>query len=153
MIRIVREVEYGLIALKALDKAGAAQPVPVRAVCERYHLPFDVTSRVLQKLKREGVVDSVQGAHGGYRLACDLEQVTLLDLLRMIGVQTQVTGCLGHECTCTLVGVCNIIAPMAVLNDRLQAFYETLTLKELLHSTSPRESMIRGQFERASVEA
>ena len=146
MIRISRDIEYALIALKALHLARPGELTSVRAICATHNLPFDATSHVLQRLKRAEVVRSEQGVHGGYQLIRDLSKLTLMELLEIVGASTNLMGCMENPCGCELVSTCNIISPLVLLSQRLTEFYRDITVKELFEARSPREKSIRLRF-------
>jgi Rrf2 family transcriptional regulator, nitric oxide-sensitive transcriptional repressor len=147
MIRISRDVEYALIALKSLHLARPGELTSVRAICATHNLPFDATSHVLQRLKRAEVVRSEQGVRGGYQLIKDLSKLTLMELLEIVGTSTNLMGCMENPCGCELVGTCNIISPLVMLSQRLTEFYRDITVKELFEARSPREKSIRLRFQ------
>ena len=146
MMRIPRDVEYALIALKTLHSAVPGEAQSVRAICSEYKLPFDAASHVLQKLKRAGVVRSQQGSRGGYQLIRDLSHVSFKELLEICGASTHLMTCMEEPCSCSLVGTCNIISPLAALDQRLAEFYQGITIAELLGARSAHEKRIKLRF-------
>jgi Rrf2 family protein len=74
---------YSVLAAAALAEAHAdGKPVPVSALSERTGAPEDFLVQVLQTLRRAGVVESVRGAAGGFRLAGSPAEVTVGKVLR-----------------------------------------------------------------------
>ncbi|QDT73376.1 RrF2 family transcriptional regulator [Lacipirellula limnantheis] len=53
-------------------------------MCRRIDVPEKYVMRILTKLARVGVVDSVRGVDGGYRLAKPLHQVSLLAIVEAV---------------------------------------------------------------------
>jgi len=146
MLKIAREMEYALVALKVLGKARPAELISVRSICEEYQLPFDATSHAMQKLKHAGIVRSAKGPSGGYQLIRDLEGLSLMELLEAVGISGQLMGCMDDACGCSLVGTCNIISPLVVLNQRLTEFYKNIKVQELFDAQSPQEKLIKMRF-------
>lgn len=146
MLKIAREVEYALIALKSLGRARPGELKSVRTICTEYHLPFDATSHVMQKLKHAEIVRSAKGPSGGYQLIRDLEGLSMMELLEAVGISGQLMSCMDDTCGCSLVGTCNIISPLVVLNQRLTEFYQGITVQELFDAQSPQEKLIRMRF-------
>jgi len=64
-----------------------------------------VIRRILAGLREQGLVQSEKGHGGGWRLSCDLHQVTLRDIYRALGApalfafgnRTEAPGCLVEE--------------------------------------------------------
>ena len=136
MIKVNRKVEYGLVALKHMRNKDGSHLTSVREICERYGTPFDPVAHVLRILNANGLVRSEQGAHGGYRLVSDLEQVSLAAFIEMIEGQLAWTDCIreDEECRCSMTETCNIITPMHEFNQRLTRFLESISLADLLQA-------------------
>ncbi|HOX08300.1 MAG TPA: Rrf2 family transcriptional regulator [Planctomycetota bacterium] len=74
---------YSVLAAAALAESHAdGRPVPVSVLSERTGAPEDFLVQVLQGLRRAGVVESVRGAAGGFRLAAAPAQVSVGRVLR-----------------------------------------------------------------------
>ena len=68
------KAEYGVRLMVELGRraddgaAGSAGPVALAAVAEAELLPLSYLEHLVAKLRQAGLVTSVRGAHGGYRL-------------------------------------------------------------------------------------
>jgi Rrf2 family protein len=137
VLKVNRKVEYGLIALKHMHGKPPGQLSTVREICERYGTPFDPLAHVLRILNSNGVLRSEQGAHGGYRIAANLEELSFAGLIEMIEGQLGFTDCIKlGECGCAMTERCNILSPMHAINTRLLRFLRTITLAELVRPDS-----------------
>ena len=134
MLKINRKVEYGLVAMKHMAEKPPEHLTSVREICDLYGTPFDPLAHVLRLLNRGGVVQSEQGAHGGYRISVNLDSLSLAEFIRIIDGQLAFADCLRHDNReeCCLSAKCNIIQPMNALNDRLVEFLGAVTLGDLL---------------------
>lgn len=136
MLKVNRKVEYGLVALKHMMHKPKGQLTSVREICDHYGTPFDPVAHVLRILNAEGLVQSEQGAHGGYRLQDSVASTNLAQFIEMIEGQLAFTDCLREDdCRCTMMDRCNIITPMHTLNGRLLEFLKAVTLQDLLSAT------------------
>ena len=64
----------------------AARPgehVPAAEVAAKYGESLHHLAKVLSELARAGIVDSVRGVGGGYRIAANPRRQTLLDVIRL----------------------------------------------------------------------
>ena len=134
MLKVNRKVEYGLIALKHMWGKPKGQLTSVREICELYKAPFDPLAHVLRILNANGILQSEQGAHGGYRLLQDLNSISLAQFIEMIEGKLAWTDCIMEfdECKCGMLDACNIVAPMHQFNQRLIEFLHSITLSDLL---------------------
>jgi len=82
-MRMSEGVEWGLHACIALDWIGD-RPVSTAKLASTFELPAPYLNKHLQALARAGIVTSTPGPRGGFRLARDLSEVTLLDVVTAI---------------------------------------------------------------------
>lgn len=134
MNKINRKLEYALMALKHMSQKIPGELTSAKEVSESFHTPFDATARVMQQMaqKENGLLRAEYGANGGYQISKDLARVSILDLIEMIEGPTALVKCVNGDKGCEIKGTCNISSPLQQLNDRLNGFYESLSLKELL---------------------
>ncbi len=132
MLKINRKVEYALMVLKFMSDRSPDELTSAREVCDRFHTPFDTTSKVMQQLNLAGILSSVKGTKGGYSLHHDLSQLSYLQLTELIEGKGFGVDC--HDGPCELMGTCNISQPIKKLNDYVVAIFSSLSVKELLES-------------------
>ena len=134
MLKLNRKVEYGLVALKHMFGKPSGQLTSVREICDHYGTPFDPVAHVLRILNAGGLVQSEQGAHGGYRLQEHVMEVTFEEFIQLVeGHPLAFTECLREDdCRCSMIDRCNIITPMHHFHDRLLGFLRSFRLADLL---------------------
>lgn len=131
MIKLSKKTEYGLMALKHLSSMEPNEKVSARELCQKYQIPFDTVSKVLQILCNAGVVKSTQGARGGYSLILPLDKMTIGYFIQLLEENTPLIDCLAPGKTCSKVTTCNIISPMQLLMGKVEGYLQHLTLAEL----------------------
>ncbi|MFI5937687.1 RrF2 family transcriptional regulator [Actinoplanes sp. NPDC051494] len=75
-------VEWALHCCVVLTAAD--QPVPAARLAELHDVSASYLAKQLQLLSRAGLVASVQGHAGGYRLTRPAEQITVLDIVEAV---------------------------------------------------------------------
>ncbi len=84
-MRLSAKTEYAaMAAVELARRADAVQPVRIRAICEAQGVPARFLVHILLQLKAAGIVASIRGAAGGYRLARPPETITLDDIRRAV---------------------------------------------------------------------
>ncbi len=84
------KAEYGVRLMVELgrhaDGAGpdATTPVSLTAVAEAEALPLSYMEHLVAKLREAGIVTSVRGAHGGYKLAKPAGEIAMLDVVQAL---------------------------------------------------------------------
>ncbi|WP_372721650.1 Rrf2 family transcriptional regulator [Novipirellula sp.] len=90
---ISARVHYACLAMLELAmRADDTAPVAVREITDQHNIPGPFLVQILRTLRTAGWVQSVRGSQGGYRLAIDPKQITLLDVAEAMGCQE------GHTC-------------------------------------------------------
>jgi len=88
------KTEYACIAvLELAARHGRGEPVRIREIADAHDIPSRFLVQILLQLKSAGLVQSVRGAAGGYNLAKDPDEITLLDVMTVVDAQ------LGHAPT------------------------------------------------------
>ncbi|MBK26878.1 MAG: transcriptional regulator [Halobacteriovorax sp.] len=133
MLKINRKVEYALMALKFMASKPVGNLTSAREICEHFNVPFDTTAKVLQTMNTRGLLNSVKGIRGGYHLEKSLDEITYMQLARMVEGKEEGQFCHNSKGeVCELYTNCNIVDPLEQLNKKLNAYLESLSLKELL---------------------
>src|SRR5262245_31735931 len=86
--------DYGMRA--AIDLArhyDLAEPVQVKDIAERQDIPKDYLSLIMVDLRKGGVVESVRGPRGGYRLARPPEAISMGEILEILEGPIQLLDC------------------------------------------------------------
>ncbi|MGW0946192.1 RrF2 family transcriptional regulator [Streptomyces sp. NPDC002623] len=94
---MAKGVEWALHTLLNLDMIGGG-PVGSGQLAEAHGLSASYLNKQLQQLARAGLVVSVPGPRGGFRLARPLEDITLLDVVEAIEGSTKIFHCTEIRC-------------------------------------------------------
>lgn len=135
MLKVNKKVEYALIALKYISDQNIEKVtslVSAREICENFDTPFDTTAKVLQIMNNNGILDSIKGIKGGYTLKSNLKDVTYIQLEEMIEGKVINDFCSKQKGVCNLFESCNIVKPVANLNNKVNKMLKAITLHELL---------------------
>src|SRR5581483_12309153 len=82
------KAEYGVRLMVELarqaSRGDAATPVSLGSVADGEMLPLSYLEHLVAKLREAGLVTSVRGAHGGYRLARPASEIEMLDVVQAL---------------------------------------------------------------------
>jgi Rrf2 family cysteine metabolism transcriptional repressor len=84
ILKISTKGRYGLTIMMDLAKRFGQGPVPLKSVAERHGLSEHYLEQLIAPLRNAGLVRSVRGAYGGYKLAKDPEEITAGDIIRVL---------------------------------------------------------------------
>ena len=137
MLRLSKRVEYGLLAVQDMARRPDTV-VSAKDVADRYAISQALLAKVLQQLVRAGVVRSYAGVHGGYALAHDPSSMAIEQVINAIeGASGALVDCQdADDHSCSAHEHCTIKAPLAILQERINATFRSMSLAEL---ASPRQ--------------
>ncbi len=76
--------EYAVLAMMSLALHSGKKPLQVRSISEKRAIPLRFLEQVMSALKKKGLVESVRGPHGGYRLTRTPDQITFGEVLQAV---------------------------------------------------------------------
>ena len=88
-----QKCQYAVRAVFELAKRQGQGPVPAARVAEAQCIPVRFLENILAQLRQAGVVDSVRGKEGGYRLARPALTITVGEVIRLIQGPIGSTDC------------------------------------------------------------
>jgi Rrf2 family protein len=86
------KVEYALRAVLDLALQPSGEAVQSREIAHRQGIPEAYLDQVLSLLRRHGIVESIRGAGGGYRLGRRPHEITVAHVVRACNGPEIVTG-------------------------------------------------------------
>ena len=104
MIRLSRLSDYAVLLMTHIAHA-AAETHNAHDLAEKAHLPAPTVSKILATLARQDLLDSVRGRQGGYRLAQDLSDISVEDIIAAVDGPIALTQCVDQG-----PGACNVEA-------------------------------------------
>lgn len=132
MLRLSKRIEYGLLAMQDMA-SNPGSIMSVKDLSERYSISAALLAKVLQLLVRDGIVRSYAGPNGGYSLARDPGEITISNVIAAIeGYTGGIVECQDaedHECS--TVESCTIREPLGILQERIKATFQSMTVQEL----------------------
>ena len=84
MMKLSDGVEWGVHVTTLLAVLPPARALPAAKLAEYHGVPAAYLAKHLQALSRAGILESVQGPRGGYRLARPAPTITVLDVVEAI---------------------------------------------------------------------
>ncbi|MBI3251796.1 MAG: Rrf2 family transcriptional regulator [Candidatus Omnitrophica bacterium] len=136
-MRFTTKTEYGLVCMIYLARHAEAEWVSIKEIAgkERYSVPF--TEKILQSLRKAGLVASHQGNHGGYVLARKPSEITLKQIIEALEGGTFDVFCkpeVREDIVCTHFCLCGVKPIWRKTKAILDEFYDSVTLDMLTHN-------------------
>ena len=138
-MRLTTKVRFAVTAMVDLALRGGSGPVTLAEISSRQKISLSYLEQLFGKLRRHGLVDSVRGPGGGYRLAKDTGLITVSEIILAVDEPIDATQCAGKE-NCRDEEKCLTHDLWATLNERIFDYLGSVTLRELVDTHRARES-------------
>ena len=131
MVRLSKLTDYAVVLLAEMAGAKGAL-LSASALAEKTGLPEPTVAKILKLLAGAGLVKSVRGVSGGYRLERAAESVKLTEIIAAMEGPIALTACTegSHE-NCALEGVCSLNGRWDPVNEAFQAALANVTLADM----------------------
>jgi len=130
--------EYALRAALYLAADTSGDPVRVGDMAAALGIPQNYLSKILYQLARDGVLASVRGKHGGFRLAVAPERLALLRIVAPFDRLDDRRRCLLGRPQCSDRTACAVHTRWKDVAERLVTFFRETTVADLqLGATLP----------------
>ena len=86
---------YAVMAMVDLARHAQAKPVSLSDIATRQEISLSYLEQLFARLRRAGLVKSVRGPGGGYRLACDKSMIPVAKIIAAVDEELQFTRCDG----------------------------------------------------------
>lgn len=128
MLKINKDVEYALMSL--IEMNTERRTFSARELSHRFHIPFDLLSKILQRLAQKDVIVSIQGPKGGYVLKRSISDITMEEVVRAVHGKIDMAPCLDKNGNCDQMENCNIRERIEQMQALFVNFLHSLTLKK-----------------------
>lgn len=130
---------YALRLAVCIAQAGPEAKVSLREVAEREELSLKYLEQIARPMVSAGLLASVRGKGGGYRLARDPHDILAGDVLRAVEGATVPVTCAaldGPE-PCHRAGVCTTVRFWAGLDEVIEKYVDGVTVGDLAAAPQP----------------
>ena len=142
MLKLTKKADYGLIALKHLAVNSGGVSSSAKAIAECYGIPLPLLAKILQKLTKIGLLQSLPGTNGGYRLARSPQSITALEVIRAIDGPIILTACFTEHGACEQSEKCTVRAPLRKVHEGILNLLNAITISDMSRD-EPTETLLR----------
>jgi Rrf2 family protein len=162
MLRISKKADYAVFLLGAIAREGAypgghaeASVVSAHEIARQAGLNKSVVANLLKEFAKHGLLESVRGLKGGYKLVRAPHDVSLGEILEVVEGKFTFVDCIGGQAEaatlpgpsasplvlashqpeagngCSLIGFCPSKNPMRIVHERISQLFRQIRLDEL----------------------
>ncbi len=125
-----RSADYGLRAMIYLAARPTADYVPLQQITQTMRTPHFLLAHILQRLVKGGLIASMKGHHGGFRLQRAPNEITVADIIEQIDGPVRAFDCTG-DADCALAGDCSLLDVFARVENAVRDTLQAATLEEV----------------------
>jgi Rrf2 family iron-sulfur cluster assembly transcriptional regulator len=131
---------YAVMAMTDLASRPADRATPLAAIAETQQISKAYLEQLFSRLKRRGLVRSVRGPGGGYRLAKAAEALSVAEVVAAVDEPLKATRCAGLGPGCMKGGArCLTHDLWAETGKQLEAYLAAVTLADVVRGDLRRE--------------
>jgi FeS assembly SUF system regulator len=132
MIKISRLADYAVVVLTTLAEQGGGL-MSAAAIAQKTLLPEPTVSKVLKLLARDGIIESIRGANGGYKLARPAPDIHVAQIIQAVEGPVSLTACVdGSNEVCDYHAGCPVNGRWDDVNRAVQSALESVTLADMM---------------------
>lgn len=156
-MKITAQEEYGLRCLLRLAKAEDGQSLTIPEIATAEGLSSPYVAKILAGMRQAGLIESVRGRAGGYRLATTPAEIGLGSVLAALGepLFDEPNYCSRHAGTessggvCVHQGDCTLRVLWFTLEHWMRRALDRVTLADLLQSEDQMTELLRSRLAEA----
>lgn len=134
MLRISKLADYGTVVMVYLAKHPQAL-CNARDIALYTHLTVPTVSKILKQLTGAGLLTSVRGVAGGYRLQRSATEITVAQIIYALEEHRGFTECSLQPNDCSLQEVCTIQGNWRLISQAIETALDSISLAALAQPT------------------
>lgn len=134
MVKLGKLTDYGLVLMTCIARSESSVPQrTARDLACESKLPLSTVSKLLKELLQSGLLLSHRGTKGGYMLAKQPHQISVVEIITAMEGPMALT-----ECSTDVSGLCNLELSCPIKNNQriinqvVRGVLERITLSDLI---------------------
>lgn len=123
---------YGLRAAVDLALFATEEPVSINTIASHEGLSERYLEQLFAKMKKAGLVRSIRGTNGGYKLAKPSGEISVGDVLRALEGEMVLVDCPDSEDVCAKFDSCVTKYVWKRINNSINDAMDSMTLEEIV---------------------
>lgn len=137
-MRLTSKGRYAVTAMLDVALHAELGPVPLADISERQGISLSYLEQLFAKLRKQGLVSSVRGPGGGYRLGDDADKIAVGKIIAAVNESVDATKCHG-ESGCQGGVQCLTHTLWRDLSAHISDFLNEITLGELVQQAEVKQ--------------
>jgi FeS assembly SUF system regulator len=142
MLRISKLADYGTIIMVYLTNRTQTL-CNARDIAQHTHLTVTTVSKLLKRLAAAGLLTSVRGVTGGYKLQRDAAEISVADIIYALEEQRGLVECSLQPNECSLQEVCHVQGNWQLISKAIETALQSVSLQVLAKPRLPPKEVQR----------
>jgi len=130
-MKLTSKGRYAVTAMLDVTIHASHGPVSLAEISERQGISLSYLEQLFSKLRKHGLVNSIRGPGGGYRLGRCSAEIAVADIISAVNESVDTTKCQGKG-NCQGGAQCLTHSLWEGLSERIEEFLKNITLAELV---------------------
>lgn len=142
MLRLSKLTDYAIVISTHMAR-HADSTYAAAEVAEATGIAVPTVKKLLKLLAKTGIVSSVRGSRGGYRLAHAPEKTTVANIIAALEGPIGLTECSITSINCQQAPSCGIRGNWSLISRALQTALESVTLADMVRPVANQMEEVR----------
>lgn len=129
------------LAMSEAQHGTGNKPATLAGISERQSISLSYLEQLFSRLRRQGLVSSVRGPGGGYKLAKNYADISVAEIINAVDEQIDATQCGGNE-NCRDESRCMTHDLWATLNSKILDYLDGISLADMVASQTSGQKVV-----------
>lgn len=132
-MKISTRGRYGLRIMTDLAQHDGDCPRMISDICKAQGLSRKYVGRLIIALRKAGMIYSVRGAKGGYKIRRLPREISLLEIIETMEGPLSIVGCVSCPHKCRRAETCVTHGVWSDLNEKIRRAFADVSLQDVLN--------------------
>ena len=138
-MRLTTKGRFAVTAMLDIALYEADKPVTLAGISERQGISLSYLEQLFSRLRKNGLVTSVRGPGGGYRIAKPHQEITVSNIITAVDELIDATQCGGNQ-NCHDEGRCMTHDLWTALNGKILEYLSGVSLADMVEMQDKKQN-------------
>jgi Rrf2 family iron-sulfur cluster assembly transcriptional regulator len=130
-MKLTTKSRYAVTAMLDIAYYDKGKPISLPEIAERQGISLSYLEQLFSRLKKNGLVESIKGPGGGYRLSKDANDIVISEVIKAVDESVETTACNG-KANCHNNQQCLSHNLWEDLGEEINNFLSDVTLQQVI---------------------
>ncbi len=141
-MKLTVKSRYAVSAMLDIAYYDLGSPISLLEISERQNISLSYLEQLFSRLKKSGLVDSVKGRGGGYRLSKEADKIMISEVISAVDENIETTACNGKS-NCHNNQQCLSHDLWQGLGEEIWSYLSEITLQQVILKNSTTKNITK----------